>query len=214
MTRHGNESARPVRLTYESPKQPVGRHGSLVYLRDEAGRLTVMGPHSDALQRWLRVKQVLAIALGAGAFMTAFGGAVGGLRIDLTQGSLDVQGNMLARVGVYVTLAAGVAILVSYLLLGHRPRNRVTIVADRDGLTYRLQTDNATESAQRWPVGDIVGLGGDTDGGLLLLLKDRRQVKLYIGRNYGESMRLADDVYRALGRSVAEPAGRNSERGT
>ena len=197
-----------VRLAYESPKAPVGRHGSLVYLRD-GDTLTVTGPHTDVLERRPRVKRVLGVALGAGVFMTVIGAAFGGVTIDLRPGSLGVRGNALGRVGIYVACASAAAIILAYLLLRRR-RGRVTIEANRSGLTCRVQPHDGPEHIQRWRVEEIVDLGGDTDGGILLFLKDRRQVKLYLGRNYGESMHLTDELNRSLARPVAQVAPRQN----
>jgi len=188
--------AEEPRLAYESPAAPLGRHGSLVYLRDVEGRLTVTGPHSDALERWPRMKRVLGFLLGAGLLMIAIGAVFGGLTIDLTADSFGVRGNALGRFGVYLTAATGAAIVASYLLLSKR-RGHVTVEVDRATIAYRVHPVDGPERLERWPAGDVVDIAAETDGGVILHLRDRRQVKMYLGRNYGESMRLAEELNRA-----------------
>jgi hypothetical protein len=191
----GNRPAEEPRLTYESPAAPLGLHGSLVYLRD-GDTLTVTGPHSDALERWPRLKRVLGFLLGAGLLMISIGAMFGGLTIDLTADSFGVRGDALGRLGVYLTGATGAAIVASYLLLSKR-RGRVTVEADRDAITYSVHPANGPDRTERWPAGDVVDVAADSDGGVILHLRDRRQVKLYLGRNHGESMRLAEELNRA-----------------
>jgi hypothetical protein len=193
---HDDRPAEDPRLAYESPAALLGRHGSLVYLRDDEGRLTVTGPHSDPLERWPRVKRVLGCLLGAGLFMIAIGAVFGGLTIDLTADSFGVRGDLLGRLGVYLTAATGVVIVASYLLLS-KHRGRVTVDADRDAITYRVQPVDGPERLERWPADAVIDIAADTDGGVILHLRDRRQVKMYIGRNHGESMRLAEELNRA-----------------
>lgn len=199
------------RLAYESPKQPVGHHGSLVYLRDDDGGLTVTGPHSDALERWPRVKRGLAIVLGVGMFMAMIGAGLGGLKIDITRRSIDIHGNLLARAGLYVTIISAVALLIVWLA-ARTKRARVTIEANRDGVTYRVAPVDGPERVEHWAADEITGVGAGADRGVVLALKDGRFVTLHLGRHYVEWMRLADDVNRSLGRPVAELAPGEKQR--
>ena len=205
MTEQSDRSPQPPGLAYESPTEPLGRHGSLVYLRDDAGGLIVTGPHGDAMHRWPRAKRLLAILLGAGLLMAMVGAAFGGLMIDLRPATLGVRGNALARMGVYVALASGAAIATLYVLL-YRRRGRVTIETNRDGVTYRVREPDGQERIEHWAADQITGVGGGFDNGLIVALRDGRHVKLHLGRHYAEWVRLAEDINRSLGRPVAELA--------
>jgi hypothetical protein len=207
----GDRAENAPRLGYESPKEPVGRHGSFLYTRDADGGLTVTGPHSDSLEHWPRVKRTMAIALGAGMLMAMIGASAGGVTINLSPGSFGVRGNILARAGVYVTAVSAVVLTIVWLI-ARTKRARVTIEANRDGLTYRVQPPEGPEQAEQWNIDEIAGVGAGFDNALAVALRDGRHVRLYLGRHYAEWMQLAEEVNRALGRPMAQLAPGEKQR--
>lgn len=110
------------------------------------------------------------------------------------------EASAVARAGLYVLLGAGVALgcvmSAEYLIHWNR-RDRLTLHASRDGITYRVNSANQPERSERWPPEQIVGVT-DTSNGLSLALRSGAKVSLPLGRSSEDSRELANEVMAAL----------------